>query len=497
MLHRVGLVHQTLHRFAVDPHLIVIGDECKLGLFDLSAVTDEDQNVSDSFNYVSTPRRQSVDTTHMKNLRKYSIFSDSPVSPRPTGGSRRSSIISVYSETSTSSPRTPRRRSSVSFSPTKTYSKDYVFSCPNERIFRDVTGGDNSKMVNNVWTLGTIFAFLLRGIPIFKGSTSTDVWENIVKIFGKPNDDDWSDRQSNIKTHIENIIQEKGFKVLDPLAAEYVFGSCTDEELELLKGMLCINHEKRMTTDDILHHPYFSDFHHLIPEGELLNTFEQRMHQANECTLVVAGSNLNYQTGMSGCNLHPTLGFLNEENSVFEKTPVVKKVCTTSDTTMLLTNEGKVIILGGSKDSCFVEFELENIVDIDCNGTENELHYLMVRDDGTLFVYGSNNHGQLGLGNTKENGDINAVSIEGEKVIKAAAGLQHTIVMTNNAIYSCGANKKKQCGLEDFREYVSSISKIGTFNSETLKDVKCGDNHTIVLLECGRVFTFGDNKYGQ
>lgn len=491
-LHKAGLVHQTLHRFCVDPHLIVVGNGCKVGLIDLTGVTVQTKD-DFAYQWMPTPRRHSeggISSPRSPPDQKQTSIFDSPKSARMT-----------------KSPRTPRRslgnmNSSLNFSPRKTYSRDYVFASQNERVFRDVTGGDNSGQVNNIWTLGTIFAFLLRGIPIFKGSTSTEVWERVINLFGRPTPSDWSSRQHNVKVFVEQLIQEKGFDISQDRHLDYVFGTCTKDEIDLLRGMLCINQENRLTTEQILQHPYFDEFRQYIPKGSLFNKFSQSLDEDDsECdtTLVVAGSNFNHQTGMLHCQLHPTLGFLDDINSVFEKVPSIAKVCCTSSTTMLLAKDGRVFILGGSSKSSLTELDLDNVVDIDCNGSDDECHYLMLRGDGKLFVYGSNNHGQLSLGHTSSISLIAPVKWEENEspVSKIAAGGKHTIVTHKGDLYACGANEHKQCGIDDHREIIPLLTKVATFTDEVLKDVKCGDSHTILLTESGRVFTFGDNRFGQ
>ncbi|KAG2385789.1 hypothetical protein C9374_002938 [Naegleria lovaniensis] len=489
-LHKAGLVHQTLHRFCVDPHVIVVGNGCKVGLIDLTGVTGYTKDDS-VYSWMPTPRRRSeggVSSPKSADHRNASIF-ESPKSPRaPT------------------SPRTPRRSlgnmsSTLNFSPLKTYSRDYVFASKNERIFRDVTGGDNSGQVNNIWTLGTIFAFLLRGIPIFKGSTSSEVWESIINLFGRPTSSDWCSQQRNVKAFVDQLIQDKGFDVSQDRHLDYVFGACTKDEIDLLRGMLCINQEKRLTAEQILQHPYFDEFRQFIPTGSLLNNFSQSVEDENECesALVVAGCNFNHQTGMQHCQLHPTLGFLDDINSVFETVPSIQKVCCTSSTSMLLSKEGRVFILGGPQSACLTELDLDSVVDIDCNGNEDECHYLMLKSDGKLYVYGSNSHGQLALGHTNPITLISAAKWEEVEtpISKIAAGGKHTIAIHEGELYACGSNVHKQCGIDDHREVIPLLTKVATFSDEVLKDVKCGDHHTIILTHSGRVFTCGDNRFGQ
>jgi len=40
--------------------------------------------------------------------------------------------------------------------------------------------------------LGCIFSELLQGVPLFKGNNEIDQISRILKLFGSPNDDNWS-----------------------------------------------------------------------------------------------------------------------------------------------------------------------------------------------------------------------------------------------------------------------------------------------------------------
>lgn len=74
----------------------------------------------------------------------------------------------------------------------------------------------------------------------------------------------------------------------------------------------------------------------------------------------------------------------------------------------------------------------------------------------------------------------------------------YSYFLAHNLLYSMGSNNKGQLGLGD----PSIVEKHAPILIETMiekapLDLACGDNHSLVLTRDGRVFAWGDNEFGQ
>jgi E3 ubiquitin-protein ligase HERC4 len=105
-------------------------------------------------------------------------------------------------------------------------------------------------------------------------------------------------------------------------------------------------------------------------------------------------------------------------------------------------------------------------------------------------------------------------SLKNEKIKDVFCGDSHTVIMTGilfflketeNGIFSCGNNFYGQLGVGK-TIHQNSPQPITTLKNEKVKNVACGDDHTIILtgkcpnyvkfIENG-VYSFGRNCYGQ
>ncbi|CAG8682050.1 336_t:CDS:1, partial [Acaulospora morrowiae] len=128
--------------------------------------------------------------------------------------------------------------------------------------------------------------------------------------------------------------------------------------------------------------------------------------------------------------------------------------------------------------------------------------------------------GELGCGKNVVTTNNQVLRISGLKNLKkVSCGLRHCLGLTNDGIcYGWGNNKFGQLGLvrkkledeEDDKDGGGLIRKrkkddncffepvvINIEMDERIKDVACGQHHTIVLTQKGELYTFGLNKYGQ
>ncbi|XP_051871021.1 X-linked retinitis pigmentosa GTPase regulator-like isoform X2 [Pristis pectinata] len=162
-------------------------------------------------------------------------------------------------------------------------------------------------------------------------------------------------------------------------------------------------------------------------------------------------------------------------------------------------DSGAVFTFGKSKfsDNVPSKFWLKNdkAVAISC-GDE---HTALITENGKLYVFGSNNWGQLGLGTKNTMNKPTCVkALKSERVKLAACGRNHTLVWTEQGnIYAAGDNSEGQLGLGDNEER-TVFQRVEFFtDKQKIKQLAAGSNISAALTEDGNLFMWGDNSEGQ
>lgn len=117
----------------------------------------------------------------------------------------------------------------------------------------------------------------------------------------------------------------------------------------------------------------------------------------------------------------------------------------------------------------------------------------------SLYGWGANNYGQLGMGRTFEQCETpTPVGVDwpsGGSVAKIVGGGGHTFILTNDgSLWGAGWNNKGQLGLQD-RHDRRGFSRICV--DTPLKDIACGWDFSLALTVDGRVLACGSNAFGQ
>uniref|UniRef100_A0A452USJ7 X-linked retinitis pigmentosa GTPase regulator n=1 Tax=Ursus maritimus TaxID=29073 RepID=A0A452USJ7_URSMA len=126
-------------------------------------------------------------------------------------------------------------------------------------------------------------------------------------------------------------------------------------------------------------------------------------------------------------------------------------------------------------------------------------HTAIVTGNNKLYMFGSNNWGQLGLGSKSTVNKPTCVkALKPEKVKFAACGRNHTLVSTEGGkVYAAGGNNEGQLGLGDTDER-NSFHLISFFTCQRkIKQLSAGSNTSAALTEDGELFMWGDNSEGQ
>ena len=137
------------------------------------------------------------------------------------------------------------------------------------------------------------------------------------------------------------------------------------------------------------------------------------------------------------------------------------------------------------------KIDLPPIKQVVCSGISN----ICVSEDGDIYSFGFNEYGQLGLGNTKHyNRPQKVKSLKNVDFVQC--GRFHTICKTlNNEIYVWGKNIEGQLGIGSHNNEHSPVKCESWPNN--IVDIKCGNNHTIVLTLDGDLYSCGSNEFYQ
>jgi alpha-tubulin suppressor-like RCC1 family protein len=132
-------------------------------------------------------------------------------------------------------------------------------------------------------------------------------------------------------------------------------------------------------------------------------------------------------------------------------------------------------------------------------------HTLLIeKETCQVYAMGDNSRGQVDPSNpstTDIDTPITPAFLKGVKAVQVAAGLYHSAVLTESGeLISFGCSKQGQSLQQHGTEDADSKKLYRTWKPDDgsrLIQVACGRHHTAVLDDQGRIWTFGDNKYGQ
>ncbi|XP_076643325.1 uncharacterized protein LOC143353702 [Halictus rubicundus] len=168
-----------------------------------------------------------------------------------------------------------------------------------------------------------------------------------------------------------------------------------------------------------------------------------------------------------------------------------------------IPESGAVFTIGRSRfaDNIASHFFIRKdpVVSITC-GDE---HSAVICQTGRLFVFGSNDWGQLGLGHKNHISKPSCVKIlKPEKVTHVACGRAHTLICTGSQkIFACGSDQEGQLGRGTSAIGDSASSPVLVYDTglagPTIVEIAAGSHHSLALTSDGGVFAWGSNLEGQ
>jgi len=124
---------------------------------------------------------------------------------------------------------------------------------------------------------------------------------------------------------------------------------------------------------------------------------------------------------------------------------------------------------------------------------------IVLTSNGQLLSFGVNESGQLGHGDYKESYEPQLIDkLKDIKIREISCGSQHAGVVTvNGDVWIWGANDYGQLGTGDTETRNLPYELPSTFWNEEIQSVRCGGKHTMVLSCTGTLYCFGDGQFGQ
>jgi alpha-tubulin suppressor-like RCC1 family protein len=128
------------------------------------------------------------------------------------------------------------------------------------------------------------------------------------------------------------------------------------------------------------------------------------------------------------------------------------------------------------------------------------LHSLLLLETGELYACGSNDYGQLGIGNWRHrntSGKWLPVQVPGAVRTVVAGGLNSFLLLETDEVYTCGCNSDGQLGLGDgqIRDTWQRVQV--PFPGGAVREVVAGWHHSFLILESGEVYACGSSNSGQ
>ncbi len=137
---------------------------------------------------------------------------------------------------------------------------------------------------------------------------------------------------------------------------------------------------------------------------------------------------------------------------------------------------------------------------INLDGTWNAVaagtgHTLVLRADGSVWAWGENGKGQLGIGTTNDAHTPYTTQIS--NVVAIAAGGSHSLALKNDGtVWAWGANDGGQLGNGTNAGAASPVQVKGFFLVRAIA-IAAGENHSLAVDGNGEVWAWGKNNSGQ
>ncbi len=133
-----------------------------------------------------------------------------------------------------------------------------------------------------------------------------------------------------------------------------------------------------------------------------------------------------------------------------------------------------------------------------CQVSAGSIHSLILCDDGSVYGFGSNASGQLGLGHTDDQSTPQLIPMTMEaRPCQISAGAGHSLILCDDgSVYGFGSNASGQLGLGHTDDQ-STPQLIPMPREARPCQISAGAGYSLILCDDGSVYGFGSNASGQ
>jgi hypothetical protein len=225
----------------------------------------------------------------------------------------------------------------------------------------------------------------------------------------------------------------------------------------------------------------------------------------NDGSLWACGNNGTGQLGLNDRNNRTT--FTQVTTNINND---VKQVACGDNFTIILKNDGSVwgsgyngyrsLGLGDNVDrTTFTQITTNinnDVKQIACG----HRHTMILKNDGSLWACGYNSNGELGLGDTSQRTTPTKITTNVNNDVKqVTCGMDYTFIIKNDgSLWGCGYNSNGNLGLGTYdSDPHTKFTQVTTNINNDVKDIACGNGHTIIIKNDGSLWGCGRNDYGQ
>ena len=214
-------------------------------------------------------------------------------------------------------------------------------------------------------------------------------------------------------------------------------------------------------------------------------------------------------------NFEELLSMLELNDGVIIRSKDIKQISCCQHTTFIVKTDGSVWSCGNNTygqlglndtDNRTIFTQVTTNINNDVKQVACGAHHTFIlKNDGSLWSCGRNYYGQLGLGEKGgSDADIHTSFTQvttniNNDLKEVVCGIYHTFILKNDgSIWSCGLNDRGELGLNsDNDTYTSTFTQVTTNINNNVKQVACGNNHTIILKNDDSIWATGYNNYGN